>query len=90
MLALGAPGGIVASAHVDTAGFVELAAAYRDGVVKRDLGHRLARLSRALFAEPNPAVIKGVLHARGRIPTPDVRLPLLPASPAAIKHALAG
>ena len=30
----------------------------------------------ACFAEPNPAVFKGVLHAQGRIPTPDVRLPL--------------
>ena len=28
------------------------------------------------FAEPNPAVFKGVLHAQGRIATPDVRLPL--------------
>jgi len=32
------------------------------------------------FAEPNPTVIKAVLHAQGRIPTPDVRLPLLPAA----------
>ena len=31
----------------------------------------------ACFAEPNPAVFKGVLHAQGRIPTPDVRLPLV-------------
>ena len=30
----------------------------------------------ALFAEPNPAVFKGVLHAQGRIPTADVRMPL--------------
>jgi 4-hydroxy-tetrahydrodipicolinate synthase len=29
--------------------------------------------------EPNPAVIKAVLHAQGRIPTPAVRLPMLPA-----------
>ena len=29
------------------------------------------------FAEPNPSVFKGVLHAQGRIPTPDVRLPLV-------------
>jgi 4-hydroxy-tetrahydrodipicolinate synthase len=40
----------------------------------------LARLATALFAEPNPTVLKAVLHAQGRIPTPDVRLPLLPAS----------
>jgi 4-hydroxy-tetrahydrodipicolinate synthase len=37
-------------------------------------------LSAAIFAEPNPTVIKGVLHAQGRIPTASVRLPLLPAA----------
>ena len=40
-----------------------------------------ARSCRRCFAEPNPSVFKGVLHAQGRIPTPDVRLPLrAPAS----------
>jgi 4-hydroxy-tetrahydrodipicolinate synthase len=43
----------------------------------------------ACFAEPNPAVFKAVLHAQGRIPTPDVRLPLLPASAVARDAALA-
>jgi 4-hydroxy-tetrahydrodipicolinate synthase len=28
------------------------------------------------------------LHAQGRIPTPDVRLPLVNASPDAVQHAL--
>jgi 4-hydroxy-tetrahydrodipicolinate synthase len=46
------------------------------------------RLRAALFAEPNPTVIKGVLHAQGRIPTPGVRLPLLPASGASVAAAL--
>ena len=41
------------------------------------------------FAEPNPAVFKGVLHAHGRIPTPDVRLPLVPASREAVERAMA-
>ncbi|MFD5618948.1 dihydrodipicolinate synthase family protein [Streptomyces yangpuensis] len=86
MLALGASGGILASAHLATARFADLAAAWRagDAVRARTLGHALAGLSAALFAEPNPAVVKGVLHAQGRIPTPDVRLPLLPASKAAV------
>jgi 4-hydroxy-tetrahydrodipicolinate synthase len=81
LLALGAAGGILASAHVCTAGFAALIAAWHSGQAgrARDLGHRLAPLSVALFAEPNPAVIKGVLHAQGRIPSPAVRLPLLPA-----------
>ncbi|MET9610740.1 dihydrodipicolinate synthase family protein [Streptomyces sp. NPDC006512] len=95
MLALGAAGGILASAHVATERFVELTAAWEAGDVPRAraLGHALARLSAALFAEPNPAVVKGVLHAQGRIPSPDVRLPLLPASDAAVAaslHELAG
>jgi 4-hydroxy-tetrahydrodipicolinate synthase len=33
-------------------------------------------------------VIKAVLHAQGRIPTPDVRLPLLPAQPDSTSAAL--
>ncbi|WP_219464998.1 4-hydroxy-tetrahydrodipicolinate synthase [Nonomuraea rhizosphaerae] len=89
MLALGASGGILASAHLATDRFVELAGAWRAGDVARarTLGSGLARLSAALFAEPNPAVVKGVLHARGLIPTPDVRLPLLPATPEAVSRA---
>ena len=64
-----------------TARFVELIEAWRAGDVARarPLGHRLARLSRAMFAEPNPTVVKAVLHAQGRIPTAAVRLPLVPA-----------
>ncbi|MFD9379618.1 dihydrodipicolinate synthase family protein [Streptomyces sp. NPDC059999] len=90
LLAIGAEGAILASAHLATERFVELAAAWEAGEVSRAraLGHALARLSAALFAEPNPAVVKGVLHALGRIPTPDVRLPLLPASEASVAAAL--
>lgn len=79
LLALGAAGGILASAHVRTGEFADLVAAWRAGRTgqARDLGHRLAPLSAALSAEPNPTVIKGVLHAQGRIPSPAVRLPLL-------------
>jgi 4-hydroxy-tetrahydrodipicolinate synthase len=90
LLALGASGGILASAHLATSRFVELAAAWQGGHLSRarDLGHALTRLSAAVFAEPNPTVIKGVLHAQGRIPTPDVRLPLLPAGRDSVEEAL--
>ncbi|MGJ6965910.1 dihydrodipicolinate synthase family protein [Streptosporangium sp. G11] len=89
-LALGATGGILASAHLATGRFTELAAAWLSGDLPRarELGHRLSALSAAAFAEPNPTVIKGVLHAQGRIPTPDVRLPLLPARQGTIDQTL--
>lgn len=91
LLALGAAGGILASATLATPAFAALVAAWRDGPLDqaRSLGHRLAALSTALFAEPNPTVIKAVLAAEGRIPSPAVRLPLLPASEAATSAALA-
>ena len=82
LLALGAAGAILASAHLCTREFADFVAAWRAGEAARgrELGNRLATLSAALFAEPNPCVIKGVLHALGKIPSPAVRLPLLPAS----------
>jgi len=90
MLALGARGGITASAHLATDRFARLVSTWHKGDVEtaRPLGHALARLAAALFAEPNPTVLKGVLHAQGRIPTPDVRLPLLPASEQSVVAAL--
>jgi len=90
LLALGAHGGILASAHFATALFVELVEAWRvgDSARARGIGHRLAGLSSAMFAEPNPTVIKAVLHAQGRIPTAEVRLPLLPARTSTARSAL--
>ncbi|WP_155373862.1 dihydrodipicolinate synthase family protein [Catellatospora vulcania] len=92
LLALGAHGGILSSAHLATAQFAELIRLWQagDATRARALGHRLAPLSKALFAEPNPTVVKSALHAQGRIPTPGVRLPLLNAHPdntaTALKH----
>ena len=90
LLGLGAAGGILASAHVATEEFVALHQAWQVGDVStaRKLGARLSALSGTLFAEPNPAVTKAVLHAQGRIATPHVRLPLLPASNTARDAAL--
>ncbi|MFJ5217761.1 dihydrodipicolinate synthase family protein [Streptomyces sp. NPDC088354] len=83
LLALGAAGAILASAHLATAQWVELARPHDPA-----RGHALARLAAACFAEPNPTVTKAVLHAQGRIPTPAVRLPLLPAGRPAVETAL--
>jgi len=90
LLALGAHGAILASAHLATAHFAALVAAWRAGDVDtgRRLGRALAPLSAAVFAAPNPTVLKGVLHAQGRIACPDVRLPLLPAEPHLVAAAL--
>jgi 4-hydroxy-tetrahydrodipicolinate synthase len=89
LLALGADGAILASAHVRTGEFARLIRLWRDGlaVEARLLGHRLAEVAQALFAEPNPVVIKAVLHRRGEIPSPAVRLPLVRASDAAAEAA---
>jgi 4-hydroxy-tetrahydrodipicolinate synthase len=90
LLALGAAGAILACANVATRAYADLITAWRDGPVDhaRHLGNRLVPLARALFAEPNPVVIKAVLAARGRIPSAHVRLPLLAASAAATAAAL--
>jgi 4-hydroxy-tetrahydrodipicolinate synthase len=91
MFALGAHGGVLASAHLRTARWVEAVAAWRAGDAPRArrLCAPLTALAASLFAEPNPSVLKGVLHAQGRIATPDVRLPLLPAHPHSVAAAMA-
>jgi 4-hydroxy-tetrahydrodipicolinate synthase len=90
LLALGAAGAILASAHLCTREFADFVAAWRAGEAARgrELGNRLAALCAALFAEPNPCVIKGVLYALGKIPSPAVRLPLLPAREDTVHAAL--
>ncbi|MBS9533669.1 4-hydroxy-tetrahydrodipicolinate synthase [Mycobacterium sp. M1] len=90
MLVLGAAGAISASANVATRAYADLLTAWRDGAVSvaRGLHDRLAPLVAALSAGPNPVVLKAVLHAQRRIPSPRVRLPLLPADPAMTAAAL--
>lgn len=91
LLALGAVGGILACSHVRTGDFAALIAAWHAGDVPRAraITRALTPLAQALFAEPNPVVIKGVLHAQGVIPSPAVRLPLLPARRDSVDAAVA-
>jgi 4-hydroxy-tetrahydrodipicolinate synthase len=91
MVLMGGAGAIAAAAHVRTADFVRMIDDGLAGRVGDARAHAKALLPvvLALFAEPNPAVIKGVLHAQGRIPTPDVRMPLTNASASAVEAALA-
>ena len=91
MVCLGAAGGITASAHVCTARWVALVECGLAGKLDDGRHHHDALLPvvQTGFAEPNPAVWKGVLHAQGRIATPDVRMPMANASTAAIDRCLA-
>jgi 4-hydroxy-tetrahydrodipicolinate synthase len=82
LMALGGAGAIAASAYFATGRFARLAA-----TGDRDEAEALLPLVLALFAEPNPAVLKGLLHRQGRIPTADVRMPMAPASVAAVDRA---
>jgi 4-hydroxy-tetrahydrodipicolinate synthase len=88
---MGGAGAIAASANLCTDRFAAMIECGLAGKVEEGRAHAEALLPvvKALFAEPNPAVIKGVLHALGRIPTPDLRLPMTPASAKAIEAALA-
>jgi 4-hydroxy-tetrahydrodipicolinate synthase len=90
LVGLGAVGGITASAHVCTARFVAmiecgLAGKLEDGRIHHEA---LLPVVQTAFTEPNPAVFKGVLHRQGRIATPDVRMPMAPASAASVDACL--
>ncbi|MFZ4515576.1 MAG: 4-hydroxy-tetrahydrodipicolinate synthase [Acidimicrobiia bacterium] len=86
---MGGQGAIAASAHLCTDRFVAMVECGLSGKIDDARQHAEALLPvvAAGFAEPNPAVFKGVLHALGAIPTPDVRLPLVPASAASVQRA---
>jgi len=83
-LTQGADGGILASAHIDTARF----AAIRDMHIAGDqpgalrAWRELVDLPRLLFAEPSPAPIKRWLWRAGLIDSPEVRLPMTQVSDA--------
>lgn len=91
LLLMGGAGAIAASANVATDQYATMIDCGLAGQVSdsRRQAEALLRLTLALFAEPSPAVIKAVLHAGGKIPTPHVRMPLADASPAAVEEALA-
>lgn len=81
-VAQGASGGILASAHVDTEGFI----AVRNALIAGDRNAALRRWNmlvdtvRLLFSEPSPAPVKHWLWCRGLIRSPDVRLPMTSVS----------
>ena len=78
----GADGGILASAHVETAAFAEIYRLMAAGERDAALAHwrSVADLVRLLFAEPSPAPIKYWLWRRGLIDSPELRLPMTEVS----------
>jgi 4-hydroxy-tetrahydrodipicolinate synthase len=88
---MGGVGAIAAAAHLCTARFVAMVECALAGKLDDGRAHAEALLPmiQAGFSEPNPAVFKAVLHAQGRIATPDVRMPLANASAAAVERCLA-
>jgi 4-hydroxy-tetrahydrodipicolinate synthase len=78
----GADGGILASAHVETAIFAEIWRLHAAGERDAALAHwrSVAGLTKLLFSEPSPAPIKHWLWRAGLIDSPEVRLPMTEVS----------
>jgi 4-hydroxy-tetrahydrodipicolinate synthase len=78
----GADGGILASAHVETAIFAEIhrmqAAGEHEAALAR--WRTVADLTKLLFSEPSPAPIKYWLRRTGLIDSAEVRLPMTEVS----------
>ena len=87
MLAHGGDGGILASAHVETATFLSvyerMVANDHQGALKA--WARLEPMVPLLFKEPNPVPIKHCLWRQGLIASPECRLPLTRVSDALAK-----
>lgn len=78
----GADGGIVLSAHVETATFAAVQAELKRGNpdAAQTRWQEVAELTRLLFAEPSPAPAKYWLWRCGLIDSPEVRLPMVEVS----------
>ncbi len=77
-LTLGATGGILASAHLETSRFVEIyrLIANNNYQAALELWKPLAKFIPCLFEEPNPAPLKYCLQKEGLIDSLETRLPL--------------
>jgi 4-hydroxy-tetrahydrodipicolinate synthase len=83
-LANGSAGGILASAHLATATFVEIAEAVgkQELLRARTAWRTVAPMIPALFAESNPMPLKYCLWKQGLLRSPECRLPLTRVSDA--------
>jgi 4-hydroxy-tetrahydrodipicolinate synthase len=78
----GADGGILLSAHIETATFAAAGALLRQGDpdAARARWESVSDLTRLLFAEPSPAAAKYGLWRTGLIDSAEVRLPMVEVS----------
>ena len=78
----GADGGILLSAHIETATFAAVHAEIKRGNhdAAQARWQEVAELTRLLFAEPSPAPAKYWLWRTGLIDSPEVRLPMVEVS----------
>lgn len=78
----GADGGILLSAHLETATFAAVQAELKRGNQDAALARwqEVAELTRLLFTEPSPAPAKYWLWRSGLIDSPEVRLPMVEVS----------
>ncbi|HEX5097731.1 MAG TPA: 4-hydroxy-tetrahydrodipicolinate synthase [Acidimicrobiia bacterium] len=90
LMCMGSVGTICASAHLLTERFVAMIECGLNGKTEDGRAHAEALLPvvQAIFAEPNPALLKAALHAQGRIATPNLRLPMTNASSGALDRLL--
>jgi 4-hydroxy-tetrahydrodipicolinate synthase len=79
-LTQGADGGVLASAHVETAAFASIRHRLLGGEPPVAAWRSLVALPRLLFVEPSPAPIKHWLWRTGLIDSPELRLPMTPVS----------
>jgi 4-hydroxy-tetrahydrodipicolinate synthase len=89
-MAMGGVGAIAASAHLCTAQFVAMVAHLREDRLAqaRSIWQALAPMVDAVFAEPNPALIKAALAQQGLLED-GLRAPMTGASPEATRRLLA-
>jgi 4-hydroxy-tetrahydrodipicolinate synthase len=84
LLAVGGAGVISVVSNIAPAAMAGMCAAYAKGEMEtaRELHYFLLPLSRAMFVETNPVPVKAALGMMGRIPSDEVRLPLVRLLPA--------
>lgn len=89
-MALGGAGAIAASAHLRPDLFVRLHHLLQQQQLReaQRLWHALQPLTRVLFAEPNPMLIKAALAQQGWLVN-EVRAPLVPASDTGMEEVMA-